>query len=252
MSGFSLLSLMQKIENHQTISIFEQNKSMRIITLFLFFINLPLVAQTDFYTAEKLFLEKKYEESKKSFEFFLKNNPNNLQAIEYLGDIAGQQQKWDAAVTYYKFLKNQNPKSSKYWYKYGGALGMKAKNCNKFKALGMISDIENSFLIASKLDSKNVDPRWALVYFYLELPGILGGSEKKAERYSDELIEISKVDGYLSKGYIAESLNKYQVAENFYLKAHSIGNSKVTYQKLYDLYTKKLKNFDKAKKLTTI
>ena len=92
-------------------------------------------------------------------------------------------------------------------------MGMKAKSVNKFKALGMIDDIENSFLKAAELDKKHIETRWALVMLYIELPGIVGGSEKKALKYSDELMELSKVDGHLSKGYIDEYFNRYKKAE---------------------------------------
>jgi hypothetical protein len=33
---------------------------------------------------------------------------------------------------------------------------------------------------------------------------LFGGSEKKAQRYADELIKLSPVDGYLSKAHIDE------------------------------------------------
>ena len=36
------------------------------------------------------------------------------------------------------------------------------------------------------------------------------------------------------------------VTEKQYLKANEIGKSKITYQKLYDLYKNKLKQLDKA------
>ena len=126
---------------------------------------------------------------------------------------------------------------------------MEAKSVNKFKALGLIDVVETSFLTAAKLDSKHIDSRWALVMLYIELPGILGGSETKAVRYSNELMELSKVDGYLSKGYIDEYFNRYKSAEVNYVKAHEIGNSKTTFQKLYNLYLKKLKDKTKASKL---
>ena len=58
---------------------------------------------------------------------------------------------------------------------------MKAKEGSKFAALGMLDDVENAFLTAAKLDSKHIESRWALVEFYLQIPGILGGSEKKAQ-----------------------------------------------------------------------
>lgn len=208
-----------------------------------------MMAETDFEKAEKLFKQEKYEQAKVLFENFLKSNPNNYKTIEYLGDIAGHQKKWDEAIKQYKVLKTQFSKTANYWYKYGGALGMKAKSVNKFKALGMIDEVEKSFLTAAKLDTKHIESRWALVMLYIELPGIVGGSETKAKKYAEELQELSKVDGYLAKGYIDEYFSRYTKAEVNYIKAHEIGNSKTTFQKLYNLYLNKIKDKTKAKKL---
>ena len=208
-----------------------------------------MMAETDFEKAEKLFKQEKYEQAKVLFENYLKSNPNNYKTIEYLGDIAGHQKKWDEAIKQYKVLKTQFSKTANYWYKYGGALGMKAKSVNKFKALGMIDEVEKSFLTAAKLDTKHIESRWALVMLYIELPGIVGGSETKAKKYTEELQELSKVDGYLAKGYIDEYFSRYTKAEANYMKAHEIGNSKTTFQKLYNLYLNKIKDKPKAKKL---
>ena len=208
-----------------------------------------MMAETDFEKAEKLFKQEKYEQAKVLFENYLKSNPNNYKTIEYLGDIAGHQKKWDEAIKQYKVLKTQFSKTANYWYKYGGALGMKAKSVNKFKALGMIDEVEKSFLTAAKLDTKHLESRWALVMLYIELPGIVGGSETKAKKYAEELQELSKVDGYLAKGYIDEYFSRYTKAEANYIKAHEIGNSKITFQKLYNLYLNKIKDKTKAKKL---
>ena len=208
-----------------------------------------MIAQSNFDKAEKLYSENNLSEAKKLFEDYLKSNPNHSKTIEYLGDIAGQQKKWDEAILNYKKLKDKYPTIANYHYKYGGAMGMKAKNANKFKALGMISDIENSFLTAAKLDEKHIDTRWALVMLYIELPGIVGGSETKAQKYAAELMNLSKVDGYLSKGYIDVYYARYSKAEINYVKAHEIGNSITTYEKLYDLYLNKMKDKTKANQL---
>ena len=78
------------------------------------------------------------------------------------------------------------------------------------------------------------------------MPAIVGGSEKKAAKSAEELLAISKVDGYLSKGYIDVYYKRYKAAEVHLLKAHQIGKSAITYSKLYDLYLNKLKNKSKA------
>ncbi len=188
-------------------------------------------------------------EAKQMFQDYLKSHPNHSKSIEYIGDIAGNQKQWNEAIEYYQKLKISFPKNANYWYKYGGALGMKAKESNKFKALGMIDKIEESFLMAAKLESKHVETRFALVMLYLELPGIIGGSEKKAQKYADELMRISSVQGFLAQGYIDAYFKRFIKAELNYKKAFEIEPSKITFEKLYDLYLNKLKDKSKATKL---
>ena len=188
-------------------------------------------------------------EAKQMFQDYLKSHPNHSKSIEYIGDIAGNQKQWNEAIEYYQKLKISFPKNANYWYKYGGALGMKAKESNKFKALGMIDEIEQSFLTAAKLESKHIETRFALVMLYLELPGIIGGSEKKAQKYADELMRISSVQGFLAQGYIDAYFKRFVKAELNYKKAFEIEPSKITFEKLYDLYLNKLKDKSKASKL---
>lgn len=206
---------------------------------------------SDFDKAEKLYQQNKFVEARTLFESYLVTHPNHTKTLEYLGDIAGNFKQWDKAMGYYEKIKNQYPKNAVYQYKYGGVLGMQAKEANKFKALGMIGEVEDSFLLAAKLDPKYIDARWALVMLYIELPGIVGGSETKAQKYANELMTLSKVDGYLAKGFIDEYFKRYKNAEINYKNAHILGNSKTTFQKLYDLYLNKMKDNSKAQKFKT-
>ena len=77
-----------------------------------------MMAETDFEKAEKLYKQEKYDQAKTLFESYLKSNPNHYKTVEYLGDIAGHQKKWDEAIKQYKILKTQFPKTANYWYKY--------------------------------------------------------------------------------------------------------------------------------------
>jgi hypothetical protein len=102
---------------------------------------------------------------------------------------------------------------------------MKALEVNKFKALGMIGEIKESF--EKQTQSAHIDARWALIELYIKLPGIVG-SETKALKYSSELSKISSVDGYLSRGHIDEYYRRYEAAERQYKKAFSVAYSKVS------------------------
>jgi tetratricopeptide (TPR) repeat protein len=207
------------------------------------------ISQTDFDKAEKLYLSKNFEQSKVLFQNYLKDNPSSLKALEYLGDIEGQNKSWDNAIYYYKKLKQLKPLEANYYYKYGGVLGMKAKECNKFKALGLISEVKSSFETAISLNPKHIEARLALVELYLQLPGIVGGSEKKALLYANEIAQISAVDGYLSKGHIAEYFGRFKEAEVQYKKAVEISKSKNAYRILANLYKNKMGQPEKAKSI---
>jgi tetratricopeptide (TPR) repeat protein len=222
---------------------------MKCTLFFFFFFSLFTFSQSSFEKGEKLWLQKKPNEAKQVFQDYLKSHPNHPKTLEYLGDIAGSQKQWDQALVYYSKLKSSFPKDANYCFKYGGALGMKAKESNKFKALGMLDEVENAFLSAAKLDAQHLESRWALVVLYLELPSIIGGSESKAQKYADELNRISKLQGYLAKGYIDLYFKRYAKAELQLRKAYEIDPSKIVFEKLYDLYLNKLKDKTKASKL---
>jgi tetratricopeptide (TPR) repeat protein len=207
------------------------------------------MSQSNLEKGQRLFDDGKADQAEVIFKSIVKSDPTNVKAIEYLGDIAGSNKSWDEALSYYEKLKQLRPTEADYFYKYGGALGMKALEVNKFKALGMIDEVKSSFEKAIQLDPKHIDARWALIELYLKLPGIIGGSESKAIRYSGELMRLSPVDGHLSRGHIEEYFRRYKKAELYYKKAIATGNSKKSYQKLADLYKNKMNEPGKASEI---
>ncbi len=213
---------------------------MKKFLTFLLLFPLMIWSQSDYSKAEKLFEARKYDEAMPVFENFLKENPSHLKTLEYLGDIEGHDKSWDKAIVYYKKLKQLKPSEANYYFKYGGALGMKAKESNKFKALGMIGEVKESFEKAIELNPKHIEARWALVTIYIQLPGFVGGSESKAIKYSNELLKLSLVDGYLSRGQIDEHFKRYPAAELQYKKAIAAGSTKVGGQMLASLYKNKM------------
>lgn len=204
--------------------------------IFVFFISSVCFSQTSVEKARKFLAQKQYKNAQAEMISFLNSNPNHKEAIELLGDAYGYQKKWDAAIKQYKTLKQKEPKNANYHYKYGGALGMKALSISKLKALGIIGDVKGSFLKAAELDPKHIETRWALVELYVSLPGIVGGSFSKALKYANELEKLSKVDGYLAKGYVYEYDDEPELAEKYYRLAIKVGGSVTCYNKLTTFY----------------
>lgn len=218
----------------------------QIIIIFLLFPTL-FWSQTTFEKAQKLFEDENFDKAEGLFKSALKENPSDFKSVEYLGDIASRNKRWDDAVGYYKKLKLLKPSVANYFYKYGGALGMKALEVNKFKALGMIDEVRGAFEQAIVLNPKHIEARWALIELNLQLPGIVGGSQAKAIKYSDELLDLSPIDGYLSRGHIDEYFKRYSDAERQYKHAIIVSKSKTSYQMLANLYQKKMNQPVKAK-----
>lgn len=213
-------------------------RKLPIALMLLLFFPLVVFSQNNFQNAEQFFLQEKFSQAKPIFEAHLKQNPKDKRTLEYLGDIAVHNQNWDEAINYYKALVQKEEGNANFHYKYGGALGMKAVSVNKFRAATYLGDIKRELELAAKLDPKHIDTRWALIEYYLQLPGMLGGSESKAIDYAKELQTISPVDGYLANGHIADYAKRYKDAEQFYKKAVEVGGSPLTYEKLISLYEK--------------
>ena len=190
--------------------------------------------------------QKKFGEAEAELYAHLRQDPSNKLVREYLGDVQGHLKNWDKAIQYYGALALEEPRNANYQYKYGGSMGMKALTISKIRAVSYIGDMRKAFENAAELDPKHIDARWALVEFNISVPGILGGTEKKALKYADQLEQLSKVDGYLAKGYIAEFTDRPEDAERYYRKAIDLGGSVTCYQKLTDFYEKTAKQPEKA------
>jgi len=208
---------------------------MKYLIILLFF---PLVTFGQLLSIDipKYFENKQYTKAESELKVYLKNNPTNIEAIELLGDAYGYQEKWDEAILEYEKLILSKPDNANYHYKYGGVLGMKALSVNKLKALTIIDDVKKAFLKAAELDVNHIETRWALVELYMQLPVIIGGSKSKSIKYANQLEALSKVDGYLAKGYIYEYDDEPELAEKYYKMAITEGGSINCYNKLTSFY----------------
>ena len=218
---------------------------MNIVYKAILFIPFLGIGQSTFLEAKSFYDNKEYSISENVLQSSLIDSPNDIKSLELLGSVYVIQENWEEATSLYKKLVLLDSTNAEYRYQYGKSLAMKAKSSNVFSAFMMIDEIEYEFLTAVSLDEKHIDAIWALVVFYNEIPGIFGGNSKKAITYSNQLEALSKVDFYLSKGYLYEDDNEFLLAEENYLKAIEVGGSINCYQKLISLY-KNEKEYIKA------
>ncbi|MCP9201563.1 hypothetical protein MKO06_16755 [Gramella sp. GC03-9] len=173
------------------------------------------VAQQNLNEAKKHLEEGKIEEARE----LLVQYEDDLEAIEYLGDIASFEKDWDAAIDYYKELVEAEPSNAMYNFKLGGAMGMKAYYGSKFQAALLITDVKNYLKKAAELDPKHTETRRALVELYMQIPGFIGGSKTIAQSYASDLDRLNEVDALLADAYIYKIEDYRELAKSKYENA---------------------------------
>jgi len=133
-------------------------KKLLIITVIFFSIVMPVKAQMTIENGEEYLNKNQIKQAKRVFQ----DHADNLKAVEYLGDIASFEKKWDEAIEYYQKLVENQPNSSAYNFKLGGAMGLKAIETSKFRAALMLGDIKLYLNKAAELDENHAEVRPAL------------------------------------------------------------------------------------------
>lgn len=207
--------------------------------IFIYFL-IPFLTfgQENVKAIENLIAEKDYEGAKKRLELFMSKGEQNFYAVELLGDVYGHLKKWELAQNQYAKLLEYDKRNADYHYKYGGATAMRAQEMNKIAVLPLISEIKESFRNAISYNPKHIDARWALLHLYLKLPFVFGGGNQKALHQANEIMKLSKVDGYLALGVVYSHKDEFKLSEQNFMSALHIGHSKVCYLSLCELYKK--------------
>jgi len=191
----------------------------KLFFAFALFTGLGCFSQPSFKEIHSALDQGKHETAKKLLQNRISKNPDDAVATAYLGDIAGFDKDWDAAISLYKSLANEYPDSVDYNFKYGAVLGMKALSVSKLQSVIYVSDIKTYLEKAVKLDPEHVEARRVLVELYVKLPGIIGGSISKAKTYADELKGLNKVDFYLAQAFIVNEDEGPEEAAPLFKKA---------------------------------
>ncbi|WP_141402385.1 tetratricopeptide repeat protein [Sediminicola luteus] len=129
-------------------------------------------------------------------------------------EVYAQKNEWRQVAKIYEELLEDEPENAVYWYRYGGALAKRAQSGSKLWALTYLGTMENAFNMAVALDPKNREARWALIDFYVSVPGLVGGSFEKAMQQVEALMAISPMEGHLAKSYVYEYEEEEQLAQD--------------------------------------
>jgi tetratricopeptide (TPR) repeat protein len=162
---------------------------IRTLLLFVIVLSCGVSLSAQAYDSITVLLNhRKFAEAETLLVRRLKANPEDDSAHYYLGQIPVRSDavnRYDEAIEHFKKCVELKPNSSTYQLWLGRAYGVKAQDAGVFSAVGYIGDIKTAFRKAVELDSGNFDARYDLIQFYLQSPGIFGGSVSKAKAVAE-------------------------------------------------------------------
>ena len=126
----------------------------------------------------------------------------------------------DAAVALGEKAVAAEPGSSQAWLWLGRSYGRKAQKASIFSQLGLAKKCKTAFEKSVALDPKNVDARDGLVNYYLQAPGLAGGSKEKAKEQAAEIVKLDALRGHIVFGSVLAADKDLAGAEAEYKKAN--------------------------------
>jgi tetratricopeptide (TPR) repeat protein len=178
-------------------------------------------SQSKFEDAVRFYNDGKAEQSKALFLEAVNENPRNAEAYYYLG-LVSINSDYEGAIEYLEKAVALTANDAKYHLMLGNAYGLKAQRAGIFSKLGAASDCKEQYLTAVSLDPKYTDARRSLMEFYLQAPGIIGGSVEKAAAQSDTIKTYDPYAGYLAEARVHEYRKEKTQQEECYRKAIAI------------------------------
>ena len=125
----------------------------------------------------------------------------------------------DAALKSYESAVALEPKNADYHLHLGEVYGRMALGANPFKMASLAKKAKAEVERAVELDPNHIDARFTLLEIYLNLPGILGGSDEKALAQAVEIRKRDKLLGHRAQARIYQKQKKNDLARKEYVDA---------------------------------
>jgi tetratricopeptide (TPR) repeat protein len=167
----------------------------------------------------RLFEAGRLLEARTVFEPALMSNAKDTTAAYYLGRIAFAEEKYERSADYFESATKVAPGNTHYFLWLGRAYGRQAQRANILRQTGLAKKTRAAWEEAVRLDPDNLDAREDLIEYYMQAPGIMGGSHERAFEQAEEIRKRQPLRGLLQIGELYEREKKVAEAERTYLAA---------------------------------
>lgn len=177
------------------------------LILLCLFSSPPAFAQNDPQTGLQLFEAGQLAEARQFFEALHQQQPTNTSAAFYLGRIAYAEKNYEQAIPWFKKAVDGEQCNADYHMWLGRAYGRHVEQMSMFRKLRnfpLVRTARTHFEKAVGCDPNHVAAHWDLMRYYMEAPGFVGGSRKKAEEHVAIITRLDPTEGEKARRFIAE------------------------------------------------
>jgi tetratricopeptide (TPR) repeat protein len=156
-------------------------------------------------------------------------NASDEMAIWYLANVStNDKTKREIAIAKVEVCIAALPKSAKCHHAMGRLYGAVALSSGPLDMMKYASRIKDEFLLAVELEPGNFDARRDLNQYYLQAPGIAGGSVRKAVNNAEEMGKLNPVAGKLMRSDVHIYEKEFDQAEALLIGIKPIGEEQTT------------------------
>jgi len=143
----------------------------------------------------------------------------NAEAYNLLCRAYFELDDWDRGIPACERAVGLDPRNGLYHLWLGRIYGEKADHSSFLKATGLAKKVHAEFERAVEFSPDSWEARTDLAEFYLEAPGIVGGSEDKARAQADLLLPLNPGPAHWIRARLAQKHKDYGTAEQEYRAA---------------------------------
>ena len=169
--------------------------------------------------AISLYEQGELEDAQTALEALKNTEETAAEAHYYLGLILQSRGEFLDAAEQFEQAIERDDRQSRYFQGLGEAYGSATQDLSFFKQMRLAGKIREAFETAVELDPDNVEARAGLATYYINAPGVAGGSDEKALEQAEEIARRDPYRGHMVRAAVFQSGNDDEAAEREYRAA---------------------------------